>query len=69
MELQATKIALPALMTTEEAARYLGVSIAWFERDRWSGPSVPYVRFGRRIRYRADDLKAFIENAQVEAID
>jgi len=50
------------LLTTEQAARYLGVSKAFLERDRWAGAQIPFVRVGRRaVRYRRSDLDAFLE--------
>ena len=50
------------LLSTEEAARYLCVSKAFLERDRWAGASVPFIKVGARaVRYRVADLDAFIE--------
>ncbi|MCG7995378.1 MAG: helix-turn-helix domain-containing protein [Candidatus Thiodiazotropha taylori] len=51
------------LLTTTEAANLLGVSKAFLERDRWAGARVPFIRVGARaVRYRSDDLKAYINN-------
>jgi excisionase family DNA binding protein len=53
------------LLTTQEAAQFLGVSKAFLERDRWAGARIPFVKIGARaVRYRADDLNAYI-NAQI----
>ena len=52
------------LLTTKDAARYLQVSAAFLERDRWAGAKIPFVRIGSRsIRYRLADLEHFIENS------
>ncbi len=49
------------LFTTAEAARYIGMSKAFLERDRWEGARIPFVRVGRRaVRYRIEDLDRFI---------
>ena len=49
------------LLDTAEAAEYLGVSKAFLERDRWAGPSIPFVRIGSRtVRYRACDLESYV---------
>jgi len=61
----ATTVAVPALMKQEEVAEYLQVSTKWLERDRWAGPTLPFVKFGRHVRYRASDLAAFIAGAEV----
>ena len=57
------------LLTSKEAARLLGVSTAYLERDRWAGArngqgaAIPYVQVGARaVRYRLSDLQAYIEN-------
>ncbi|MGA7180898.1 MAG: helix-turn-helix domain-containing protein [Thiobacillaceae bacterium] len=49
------------LLTTKEAASFLGVSEAFLERDRWAGARVPFIRIGSRaVRYRLSDLEAYI---------
>lgn len=51
------------LLTTKEAARYLGVSGSFLERDRWAGAKIPFIKLGNRaVRYRQEDLDAFIES-------
>ncbi|MEN4449993.1 helix-turn-helix domain-containing protein [Mycobacterium sp. SM3041] len=52
---------LDQLMTTQEVADYLGTSKGTLEVDRYYGRGLPYVRFGRRIRYRASDIAAYLE--------
>lgn len=50
------------LLTTHEAAQFLGVSKAFLERDRWAGARVPYVRVGARaVRYRVSELEHYIQ--------
>lgn len=52
-----------ALLTTKEAARFLGVSKAFLERDRWAGARIPFVRLGTRaVRYRPEDLDGYLSN-------
>jgi excisionase family DNA binding protein len=49
------------LLTTEQAAEYLGVSVAFLERDRWAGARVPFIKIGARaVRYRLGDLEQYI---------
>lgn len=51
------------LLTTKQAAQILGVSIAFLERDRWTGARVPFIKIGARaVRYRHSDLLAYIES-------
>jgi hypothetical protein len=51
------------LLTTKDAALYLGVSEAFLERDRWAGARVQYIQVGSRaVRYRLQDLECYIES-------
>ncbi|MEW8348282.1 MAG: helix-turn-helix domain-containing protein [Candidatus Thiodiazotropha taylori] len=51
------------LLTTYEAAHYLGMSMAFLERDRWEGAKIPFIRIGKRtIRYRKKALDEYIES-------
>jgi len=61
MQTQVLTHTVPALMNQDEAARILGVSPKWLERDRWAEKKLPYVKIGRGVRYRAADVNAFIE--------
>lgn len=42
------------LLTTKDAARYLGLSKAFLERDRWAG--------ARAVRYRPSDLETYLDS-------
>ncbi len=54
------------LLTTMQAAKYLGISMAFLERDRWAGAKVPFVRIGSRtVRYLKSDLEDYIESRRV----
>lgn len=51
------------LLTTKEAARFLAVSQAFLERDRWAGAKIPFIKIGdRAVRYRQADLSAFLDS-------
>lgn len=49
------------LFSSKEAARYLGMSVAFLERDRWAGARIAFVKIGRSVRYRRSDLERYIE--------
>ena len=49
------------LLTTKEAALYLGLSAAFLERDRWAGARIPFVRIGSRtVRYQMESLSNYV---------
>lgn len=50
------------LLSTSQAAEYLGVSKAFLERDRWAGARIPFIKVGSRaVRYRQNDLDQYID--------
>lgn len=64
-----TTATLPALMDQRAAADYLGISTKKLERDRWVGPTIPYIKIGRSVRYRAADLAAYVEACAVSVTE
>lgn len=58
-----TVVSLPRLLTQKELAEYLNKSTAWCERARWAGEGPRFIKLGRHVRYRADDVLAWIEES------
>lgn len=56
-----TVTTVPVLWTQRETADYLGVSEKSLERWRWAGEGPAYVKAGRRVRYRAADVVAYLD--------
>lgn len=55
-------VADPALLTEDEAAQLLKIQPATLATWRVKGrPNLPFVRVGRCVRYRRQDILAFIE--------
>ncbi|EKM99420.1 MULTISPECIES: AlpA family transcriptional regulator [unclassified Acidocella] len=53
------------LLTARQAGELLGVSPETLERWRGAGTGPAYVKLsGRYVRYKQDDLEAFIQNAR-----
>jgi excisionase family DNA binding protein len=57
----------PELLTTKEAAKYLGITAGtlhvWRSENRYS---IPFIQWGRgRVRYRVEDLSAFLQRTLV----
>lgn len=49
------------LLTEQEAADLLAISVRTLQDQRLRGGGCPYVKLSRSVRYRADDLAAYIE--------
>ena len=57
------------LLHTKDAAKFLNVSVAFLERDRWAGARIPFIKVGSRaVRYRLDDLQAYIKNQRQDSV-
>jgi excisionase family DNA binding protein len=50
------------MLRTEQAAKILDVTKSTLESWRCRGGGPPFVRYGRAIRYREEDLDRFIES-------
>jgi excisionase family DNA binding protein len=58
----ATLLIRQGLISPEEAARILGVSIGTLTVWRSTGRyNLPFVKVGARVKYRLEDIDAFIE--------
>lgn len=63
-------VSLPRLLNQRDLAKYIGKSTAWCERARWAGDGPKFVKLGRNVRYRADDVLQWIEeNAHTSTSD
>lgn len=62
----------PSLLDEREAAAYISMSEAYLRSDRYRGhvggrtPGPAYLRLGRTIRYRRDDLDAWLAAHRVD---
>ena len=50
-----------SLLKTEEAAKFLGLSVDWLAKARGNGTGPHYVKIGRAVRYSKSALLDFIE--------
>lgn len=48
------------LLTQQQVVDWTGMSPAYFEMARFKGTGIPYVKFGRAVRYRSSDVRDFI---------
>lgn len=49
-------------MTQAQAAKYLGTTVGTLNSWRYYGKNtIPFIRWGNRIRYRKSDLDTWIE--------
>jgi len=53
------------LLTQAQVAQITGMSSAWLEMARFKGTGIPYVKIGRSVRYRQQDIEKFISDHYV----
>lgn len=51
---------ISSLLTEQEAAAFLNCSVAFLRRCRLFKTGPPYAKLGRLVRYRLEDLTAYI---------
>ncbi len=56
-----------SLLTTRQAARWLGLAAGTLCNWRSCGQGPAFVRLGRVVRYDEADLAQFVENGRLEA--
>ena len=50
-----------SLLTSEQAANFLGLSVHWMQLKRCEGGGPRYIKLnGRTVRYRIDDLEDWV---------
>lgn len=53
------------LLTEKEVSRRFGISCSTLQKHRFKGIGIPYVKFGRLVRYDIDDLYEFMNQHKV----
>lgn len=51
---------LPEVMTPAELAEYLRTTTASLSQDRYLGQGVPFVKYGKRVRYMRQDVLDYL---------
>lgn len=54
------------VLNEREAAGVIGCSVALLRKFRLYGEGPAYVKIGRLVRYRQEDLNAFLDSHRVE---
>ena len=57
---------LPQYLTEKQVSESTGLSQKTLSQHRWKSAGLPYSKFGRSIRYKLDDVLAFMEAGRVE---
>jgi len=55
---------MPEYLTAQQVAQMTGFSLKSLEAMRHKRNGPPYLKVGTRVRYRADDVRAWIEKGE-----
>ncbi|BBX92713.1 DNA-binding protein [Mycolicibacterium boenickei] len=66
MTTQPSSQVLDELLTPQQVAAYRGTTTGVLAQERFKGVGPRFIRDGRRIRYRASDIRDYIEASAVE---
>jgi hypothetical protein len=56
---------LPELCTTAQLAKILQATVNSLAQDRYLGRGIPYIKVGRRVRYRRQDVLDYLKRNSV----
>lgn len=54
-----------ALFNQQTLAAVLDCSTQLLERNRWEGKGVPYLKIGRKVLYRKNDILSFLQQQKI----
>jgi len=57
------------VLTTTEAAAYLGLAISTLNKWRCYGEGPHFIKLGRAVRYKREDLDSFVEIGRRDSTD
>ena len=57
---------LPQYLTEKQVSESTGLSQKTLSQHRWKSTGLHYSKFGRSIRYKFDDVLAFMEAGRIE---
>ncbi|MEF2548908.1 helix-turn-helix domain-containing protein [Aurantimonas sp. E1-2-R+4] len=56
------------MLSTNDAAEFLGMSASWLNKTRMAGNGPIYLKVGGRVRYRQNDLTTWLDSTRRTAV-
>lgn len=60
---------IPKFIDEKECSRIIRRALSSLRNDRCNGRGLPYYRFNRSVRYRLDEVLAFMERNKISTRD
>lgn len=56
------------LLTEQELANFLQISVKTLQGQRWQKVGIPYLKIGRAVRYRREDVEYYLNQAVIKTV-
>ena len=53
------------LLTEKEVQELYKLNVKTLQRERFNGSGIPYIKLGRRVRYKVSDINAYLEKKTI----
>ena len=53
-------------LTPGEVQEIYGLSMKWLANQRWAKKGIPYIKTGRKVLYKKEDVEAFLEGRKIK---
>lgn len=54
------------LLTEQDVSELLRISVKTLQGQRWMKVGLPYLKIGRSVRYRSEDVERYLEQSVVK---
>lgn len=54
------------LLTERDVSEFLQVSVKTLQGQRWQKVGIPYLKIGRAVRYRREDVESYLNQAVIK---
>lgn len=61
-----TSDSIPQVINEYEAAKILGKSVQTLRNERYLRKGSPYIKIGRSVRYRVEDILGYLERHRID---
>ena len=53
------------LLTEKEVQELYKLNVKTLQRERFNGSGIPYIKLGRRVRYKVSDINTYLEKKTI----
>lgn len=57
------------LLTEHDVSELLRISVKTLQGQRWQKVGLPYLKIGRSVRYRQEDIDRYLDQAVIKTVE